>query len=94
MRPGEGQADDGDGVAQREEKMAERQPPAGEDEPNDVAERAERTGAEILAAGRCWPDRRGYHLIVNRGARLSSLQWLPYELDYRPTLAAASTMTL
>jgi hypothetical protein len=21
------------------------------------------------------------------------LQWLPYELDYRPTLAAASTMT-
>ena len=25
-----------------------------------------------VAARRCWPDRRGYHLIVNRGARLSS----------------------
>jgi hypothetical protein len=24
---------------------------------------------------------------------LPGLQWLPYELDYRPTLAAASTMT-
>ena len=51
MRPGEGQADDRDGEAQREEEMPEREPPAGENEPDDVAKRAKRTGAEILVAG-------------------------------------------
>src|ERR1700740_1979276 len=37
--------------AQREEKMAECQPPARENEPDDIAERAERTGTEIVATG-------------------------------------------
>ena len=34
-------------------------------------------------------------VITSTEARvhLPGLQWLPYELDYRPTLAAASTMT-
>ena len=51
MRPGKGDADDGDGEAHGKDEMRDRQPPPRQNEPNDVAEKAQRTGAEILLAG-------------------------------------------
>ena len=51
MRPGERDADDGDRQQDRGEEMAERQPPAGEHEPDQIAGKAEKSGADILAAG-------------------------------------------
>ena len=46
---------------------------AGPQQPVDGNIGASFRGAVLpVAARRCWPDRRGYHLIVNRGARLSS----------------------
>ena len=51
VRPGEGDADDGDCEHQRRQEMAEREPPAGEHEPDDVADHPERAGADILDTG-------------------------------------------
>src|SRR5437016_2645395 len=48
--PGEGQADNRRGLDQRDAEMAQRQPPAGEHEPYDIAENAGRAGAEIVIA--------------------------------------------
>src|SRR6516164_8430276 len=48
MRPGKGNADDSHREYDRGDEMAERQPPAGEHEPDDVAEEPERPGAEIM----------------------------------------------
>src|SRR5215469_775785 len=46
---------------------------AGPPQPVDRNIGASFRGAVLpVAAPRRWPDRRGYHLIVNRGARLSS----------------------
>src|SRR5580700_2430264 len=50
MRPGERNADDGDGEQDGGEEMAERQPPAGEHQPDDIAQKAERPGADVVAA--------------------------------------------
>src|SRR5260221_12932169 len=47
MRPGKGQADDGEGEHHPGDEMAERQPPSGEDQPAQSAQRAERPGADI-----------------------------------------------
>ena len=51
VRPGERNADDGDRPEDRDDEMAERQPPAGEDEPDQIAGKAEQSGADIVAAG-------------------------------------------
>src|SRR6185437_6163938 len=51
MRPGEREADDGDGEADRSDEMAEGEPPSGEKQPDEVADRAERPGAEMGAPG-------------------------------------------
>src|SRR6516165_5617927 len=48
MRPGKGNADDSHREYDRGDEMAERQPPAGEHEPDDIAEEPERSGAEIM----------------------------------------------
>src|SRR5262249_26266671 len=50
MRPGERDADDRDRQHDGEHEMAERQPPARENEPDDVADGPERAGAGVLAA--------------------------------------------
>ena len=49
MRPGEWNADDRDRQADRGEQMAERQPPAGQHQPDDIAEHAKSAGADIVA---------------------------------------------
>src|SRR3984893_2723626 len=51
MRPREREADDGDGQENRGDDVSEREPPAGENQPNEVADHAERAGADIVAAG-------------------------------------------
>jgi hypothetical protein len=43
MRPGERDADDGYSQHDRGNEMGERQPPTGEDEPEDIAKDAERS---------------------------------------------------
>jgi hypothetical protein len=50
VRPGERNADESDGEADRSDKMPERQPPAGEHEPDQIAEEAERAGADVVGA--------------------------------------------
>ena len=50
MRPGEGQADDGHGLKERDAEMGERQPPAREHQPYEIAEHAGRTSAKIVIA--------------------------------------------
>src|ERR1700761_8097747 len=50
MRPGKGKADDRDRPQHRGDEMAEREPPAGEDEPDQVADDAEQTGAAVFPA--------------------------------------------
>ena len=50
MRPGEGDADNGDGEQHRREEVRERQPPAGQDEPQDIAENPKWSSADVLAA--------------------------------------------
>src|SRR5436190_24105298 len=50
MRPGEGQPDERDRQCDRGYQMAESQPPPGEHQPDDVAEGAERTGADVVIA--------------------------------------------
>src|SRR5580698_1254760 len=47
--------------------MAERQPPAGEHEPHDIADHAERPGADILAAG---DGGARYHFLAERKQRV------------------------
>src|SRR5262249_30236421 len=51
VRPGERNADDGDGEQDGDEDMAERQPPAGQHQPDDIADDAERPGADVLLPG-------------------------------------------
>src|SRR5690349_13942361 len=51
MRPGEGDADDRHRQEHRGDEVAEREPPAREHEPDDVADDAERAGAGIALAG-------------------------------------------
>ena len=51
VRPGKRKTDDGDGKADRRDEVAEREPPAGQHEPDDVADHAERAGADIFLAG-------------------------------------------
>ena len=41
MRPGERNADDSDGKKDRREHVAEREPPSGEHEPDQIADKAE-----------------------------------------------------
>src|SRR5271168_118199 len=50
MRPSERDADNRDGQKERCDQMAERQPPAREHEPDDVADKPQRSGAHIGAA--------------------------------------------
>ena len=51
VRPGEGNANDGDGQRQRQDQVHQRQPPAGQNQPDDVADGAERPGANVFLAG-------------------------------------------
>ena len=51
MRPGEGDADDRDRENHRRDEVSERKPPAGQDEPDQVADQAKRAGADIGLAG-------------------------------------------
>ena len=51
MRPGERDADDGHGQDGGVDEVEDRQPPAGKDQPDEIAENAQRAGADILAAG-------------------------------------------
>ena len=48
MRPGEGNADDGDGEHDGRHHMGERQPPSGQHQPDDISDEAQRPGAEIV----------------------------------------------
>src|SRR5689334_7155185 len=50
VRPGERNADERDGKANRGDQMAERQPPAGEHKPDQIAEEAKRSGADVAGA--------------------------------------------
>src|SRR5450631_437375 len=50
MRPGERDADDGDGERDRRHEVRERKPPSCEHQPDHVADQAERAGADIGAA--------------------------------------------
>src|SRR5271154_7236449 len=50
MRPGEGNADDGEGQQNSGDHMAEREPPACQHQPDDITEKAERSGAGIVTA--------------------------------------------
>src|SRR5580704_12988913 len=50
MRPRERDTDEGDGEQKRGDEMAERQPPAGEHEPQYVADEAEGPGADVVSA--------------------------------------------
>src|SRR4051812_8714547 len=47
MRPGKGNADDRHRKNDGGDEMAERKPPAGEDEPDNVADHAKRPGADV-----------------------------------------------
>src|ERR1700736_5813839 len=49
--PGEGNADDGYGERDRGDDMSERQPPARQHKPDQVADQAQRSAADIGAAG-------------------------------------------
>ncbi len=49
--PGEGQADDCDRPHRRSDNVAKREPPAGKHEPQNIAQEAKRTRAEVVAAG-------------------------------------------
>src|SRR5712691_13128287 len=51
VRPGERDADDGDGQENGDDEMAEGQPPAGQDQPYDISDNAERSGADVLLPG-------------------------------------------
>jgi MFS family permease len=55
VRPCERDADDGDGQRDAGDEVAEREPPAGQDEPEDVADERRRTG--ILTLHHCPPER-------------------------------------
>ncbi len=46
MRPGERDADNGDGEQHGRDEMTKREPPAGQHQPDDIAEEPERTGAD------------------------------------------------
>src|ERR1700726_822722 len=50
MRPRERDANDRDGEEKRGDDMSEREPPTGEDQPDEIADHAERAGAYIIAA--------------------------------------------
>src|SRR5437762_5779466 len=50
MRPAEGNADDGDEAKDSDTEMGDRQPDARQQEPDDIADEAERAGADILLA--------------------------------------------
>lgn len=49
--PGEGDADDGHGAGQGREQMAAGDPDAAEQQPDDVAHRAQRAGADVAFTG-------------------------------------------
>ena len=51
MGPGKGKADDGDGQHHGGDEMAERQPPARQHQPDQIADQAERSGADVVLAG-------------------------------------------
>ncbi len=51
MRPGEGNSDDGQGHDDRGKDMPERQPPTRQHQPDDVADHAERPGADVGLSG-------------------------------------------
>ena len=51
MRPGERDANDGDGKDNGRDEMAERQPPAGQHQPHEIAENAKRSGTNIIVTG-------------------------------------------
>jgi hypothetical protein len=46
--PGEGQSDNGDGQAHSNDDMADGEPPAGEHQPDEIANEAERASPEIF----------------------------------------------
>src|ERR1700761_133405 len=50
MRPRKGKADDGDRHQHGGDDMAEREPPAGEDEPDQIADKTKRAGAGVVLA--------------------------------------------
>src|SRR6478736_212284 len=51
MGPGERNADDGHGEDDRGNKMRERQPPAGQQQPDQIADETERPGTDVGLAG-------------------------------------------
>jgi hypothetical protein len=50
MRPRKRNTNDGDREQDRRNQVGERQPPAGKDEPNDIAQHAKWPGAYVLLA--------------------------------------------
>src|SRR5262245_62809339 len=50
MRPCEGNADDGDGEDEREQQVNERKPPSRQDQPHQIADRAQDTRADVATA--------------------------------------------
>jgi hypothetical protein len=52
MRPGEGDADDGHGKNDRCDDVCEREPPARQQQPNQVADQAQRSERRIAGCGR------------------------------------------
>src|SRR5258705_8437583 len=58
MRPAEGNADDGDEAGDPDDEMGDGEPDSGEQEPDDIADEAERPGADIVLACQLAPADR------------------------------------
>ena len=67
MRPGEGNADNGHRKHHRGDDMPERQPPARQHQPDQIADQAERPGADIGTAGQAVAAHR---LLAERQQRI------------------------
>src|SRR5215510_7554096 len=67
VRPSERDSDDRQGQHDRDDEVPERQPPAGENQPHEVAEDPERAGADVLS-----PEilRAGNRLLAERKQRV------------------------
>src|SRR6266702_4162745 len=75
MGPCEGDANDGDREDYRGHEVTERQPPAGEQEPDDIAEHPERAGADIARAG---------DLVARDRPRAERQQCVDGDIERRP----------
>ena len=75
MRPGKGDADDRHRENDRGDEVAERKPPAGEQQPDQIADHAERPGADILHAR---------DLIASHRPRTERQQCVNRDIERRP----------